>query len=279
MTNPMEAINNIIGNAAAPTTTARWLVCDNCKGITEHDMSRLPPATCSKCLQVTAFKVMPSMDAATRLASAAPVAPVAPAPVAEAAPVVKRQRKTAPAPVVAEPIPAQVAEGVKDLNAAVSTHLNHTEPEVLLNEQGQVDFKAMREAATNHLIQKFCLNEVDIKEVGQGTIFSLGFTRWVINENGNRAPSYNFMEMTDTPASFKEELNAARAEEGMVTIDVAKVVGLNAEVAATSFGGELIASLKNQTGPVRAGLGSRIRLGAKLSKTGRIVWFALGVVK
>ena len=280
MTDPMAAINQIIGNAGAPATAGssmRWLVCDNCGGITQHDMATLPPGICSSCDQATSFKVMPSLEKAQALVAskgAAPAPAATPAPAPVVAPVVaERPAEPAPSEAVvpkhtrarkkAEPTPAVSAPAVA---------------EPLPGLGGEPDYRALREAAVNKLIQSHSLNEVEIKEVGTGMIFTLGFTRWTEHE-GARRPVYSFMELTDTPQSFKEELNAARSEDSMIAVDVARVTGLSESIAATSFGGEIVASLRNQTGPVMVTKGAKVKLGARLSKQGRLIWFVTGVTK
>jgi DNA-directed RNA polymerase subunit RPC12/RpoP len=284
----MQAINNIIGGVGAPASTNRWLVCDKCGAITEHDMATLPPGTCPHCNQQTSFKVMPSQVHAENLAAsfrtekpavdltqvppgllrpgstfvpASADAPLVPGPAVPPAPPApaKRTRKKAE-PVVTPATPATEA----------------SEPTPVLG--GEVDYRALREAAVNKLIQLHNLNEVEIKDIGTGMIFALGFTRWTEHE-GARRPVYSFMELTDTPQSFKEELNAARAEDGMISVDVARVTGLTPEIAATAFNGELIASLRNATGPVLVTKGAKVKLGARLSKQGRLIWFVMGVTK
>jgi len=275
-TNPMDIVNSIInGNPAAgsavPTGSIRFLVCDRCNQIHEHDMATLPPAVCPKCNEQTTFKVMPSAEKAEALrqsrlrpatptpASVAPeAAPVAPpAPVVPPAPKATRTRRKAEASPALEPAPAPAS----------------------VDPSAPVDYKAAREAAAAALIRKYALNEIEIKPVGTGTVFTLGFTRWTENGEGTRVPVYSFMELTDTPQSFKEELNSARSSDGTVTVDVARVTGLVPEVSAACFGGELIASLKNSTGPVRVMAGAHVKLGARLSKSGRLVWFVMGVEK
>lgn len=283
MTDPMQAINNIIGGVGAPASTNRWLVCDKCGGITEHDMSTLPPGVCPHCTQTTAFKVMPSKGHAEALAASfrpkvetsttdlTKVHP--PAPKAEPAPVAPPVAHQPPV----EPAPAKRTR--KKAEQVVTTAAPAAEqdaPTVPLG--GEVDYRALREAAVNKLIQLHSLNEVEIKDIGTGMIFTLGFTRWTEHE-GARRPIYSFMELTDTPQSFKEELNAARAEDGMISVDVARVTGLTPEIAATAFNGELIASLRNATGPVLVTKGAKVKLGARLSKQGRLIWFVTGVTK
>lgn len=292
MTDPMAAINNIIGGVGAPTSTNRWLVCDKCGGITEHDMATLPPGTCPHCNQQTSFKVMPSQAHAENLAASfrgkpetsttdltkvhpsmfppapkAEPAPVAPAvahqPPVESAPVKRKRKKAEPAQIIT---PAPASACTQEAPA----------PTVPLG--GEVDYHAIRKAAVNKLIQLHSLNEVEIKDIGTGMIFTLGFTRWT-EHDGARRPVYSFMELTDTPQSFKEELNAARAEDGMISVDVARVTGLTPEIAATAFNGELIASLRNATGPVLVTKGAKVKLGARLSKQGRLIWFVTGVTK
>jgi len=272
----MDIVNSIInGNPAAgsavPTGSIRFLVCDRCNQIHEHDMATLPPAVCPKCNEQTTFKVMPSAEKAEALrqsrlrpatptpASVAPeAAPVAPpAPVVPPAPKATRTRRKAEASPALEPAPAPAS----------------------VDPSAPVDYKAAREAAAAALIRKYALNEIEIKPVGTGTVFTLGFTRWTENGEGTRVPVYSFMELTDTPQSFKEELNSARSSDGTVTVDVARVTGLVPEVSAACFGGELIASLKNSTGPVRVMAGAHVKLGARLSKSGRLVWFVMGVEK
>lgn len=288
MTDPMQAINNIIGGTGLPAaaSTQRWLVCDKCGGITEHDMATLPPGTCPHCTQTTAFKVMPSQGHAQALAASfrpkietsttdlTKVHPsmLPPAPKAEPAPVAPAVDNQPPV----EPAPAKRTRKKAEPVVTPAPAAEQDAPTVPLG--GEVDYRALREAAVNKLIQLHSLNEVEIKDVGTGMIFTLGFTRWTEHE-GARRPVYSFMELTDTPQSFKEELNAARSEDSMITVDVARVTGLSAEIVPTAFNGELIASLRNQTGPVMVTKGAKVKLGAKLSKQGRLIWFVTGVTK
>ena len=292
MTDPMQAINNIIGGVGAPASTNRWLVCDKCGGITEHDMSTLPPAACPHCTQQTSFKVMPSKGHADALAASFRSKPetsttdltkvhpsmLPPAPKAETAPVAPPVAHQPPV----EPAPAKrtrkKAEPVQIITPAPASACTQEAPAPTVPLGGEPDYRAIRKAAVNKLVQLHGINEVEIKEVGTGMIFTLGFTRWTEHE-GARRPVYSFMELTDTPQSFKEELNAARAEDGMISVDVARVTGLTTEIAATAFNGELIASLRNATGPVLVTKGAKVKLGARLSKQGRLIWFVTGVTK
>lgn len=282
MTDPMSAINNIIGGIGAPSSAQRWLVCDKCGSITEHDMSTLPPAACPHCTQQTSFKVMPSKGHADALAASfRPAAPketptppnlLRPTPVAPAAdPVAPPVALEPPTPIKSAPRTRKRAEPVEQPPVAQAAPVAPTPTE-------HADPKAAREAAIARLIQTHNLNEIEVKELGQGTVYTLGFTRWT-EQDGRRLPVYSFMELTDTPQSFKEELNAARQEDGMIALDVARVTDLTADIFPTTFGGELIASLKNSHGPVLAARGARVKIGAKLSKLGRIVWFVTGVTK
>lgn len=291
-TNPMDIVNSIInGNPAAgsavPTGSIRFLVCDRCNQIHEHDMATLPPAVCPKCNEQTTFKVMPSAEKAealrqSRLRPATPTpASVAPeaAPVAPPAPVVPPAQVTQPAPVQPTPEPPAPKATRTRRKAETAPAPEPAPAPASVDPSAPVDYKAAREAAAAALIRKYALNEIEIKPVGTGTVFTLGFTRWTENGEGTRVPVYSFMELTDTPQSFKEELNSARSSDGTVTVDVARVTGLVPEVSAACFGGELIASLKNSTGPVRVMAGAHVKLGARLSQKGRLVWFVMGVEK
>ena len=287
MTDPMQAIHNIIGGVGAPASTNRWLVCDKCGGITEHDMATLPPGTCPHCNQQTSFKVMPTEEHAANLAAsfrtekpAVDLTQVPPGllrpgsafvPASADAPLV-------PGPAVPPALPAPAKRTRKKAEPAVTPAAAEQQAPTPTVLGGEVDYRALREAAVNKLIQLHSLNEVEIKDIGTGMIFTLGFTRWIEHE-GARRPIYSFMELTDTPQSFKEELNAARAEDGMISVDVARVTGLTPEIAATAFNGELIASLRNATGPVLVTKGAKVKLGARLSKQGRLIWFVTGVTK
>lgn len=286
-TNPMDIVNSIINGtpaagSAAPTGSIRFLVCDRCNQVHEHDMATLPPAVCPKCNEQTTFKVMPSAEKAealrqSRLRPATPTpAPVVPeaAPVTPPVPVVPPAQVTQPTP---EPPAPKAPRTRRKVEAATAPEPAPAQASV--DPSAPVDYKAAREAAAAALIRKYALNEVEIKPVGTGTVFTLGFTRWAERDDGSRFPVYSFMELTDTPQSFKDELNSARREDGTVTVDVARITGLAPEVSAACFGGELIASLKNQSGPVRVMAGASVKLGARLSKLGRLVWFVTGVEK
>lgn len=293
--NPMDIVNQIINSptaSAVPNGSIRFLVCDRCNQVHEHDMATLPPAVCPKCNEQTTFKVMPSLEKAEALrrsrlqpagdvditkphpsmfAKPAPTpAPVAPAPVQEPAP----EPSVAPAPVTETPKATRTRKKAEPAPAPTPGPAPVQE-----TAHAPLDYKAAREAATNNLIRKHGINEVEIKPVGVGVVFTLGFTRWMENDEGDRVPVYTFMELTDTPASFKDELNAARREDGTVTVDVARITGLAPEISSACFGGELIASLKNSTGPVRVMVGAHVKLGARLSKSARLIWFVLGVEK
>ena len=289
-TNPMDVVNQILsasaaGGIAVSTGSPRWLVCDRCNQIHEHDMSTLPPAVCPKCNEQTTFKVMPSAEKAealrqSRLRPATPTpAPVVPeaAPVTPPVPVVPPAQVTQPTPEPPAPKAPRTPRTRRKVEAATAPEPAPAQASV--DPSASMDYKAIREAAAAALIRKYALNEIEIKPVGTGTVFTLGFTRWTENGEGTRVPVYSFMELTDTPQSFKEELNSARSSDGTVTVDVARVTGLVPEVSAACFGGELIASLKNSTGPVRVMAGARVKLGARLSQKGRLVWFVMGVEK
>ena len=170
-TNPMDIVNSIINGtlaagSAAPTGSIRFLVCDRCNQVHEHDMATLPPAVCPKCNEQTTFKVMPSLEKAEALrrsrlqgaenvditkphpsmfAKPAPVpAPVAPAPVPEPAP----EPSVAPAPVT-EHKPARTRKKAEPAPAPTPGPAPVQE-----TAHAPLDFKAAREAATNNLIRK-----------------------------------------------------------------------------------------------------------------------------
>lgn len=137
--------------------------------------------------------------------------------------------------------------------------------------------KELRENAEKMLSAK--LNPVSVVEVGQGIVDALGYTVW-IEKDGHRLPAWNFKELTDTPESFKAELNAARRTDGNVTVDVARVAGLEPiELRSARFQNLLVANLVGgtTTGRVSCMPGSKVRIGARLSHSGKPVFFIMGL--
>lgn len=50
MTNPLDAINDLVNKATQAPSQLRWLMCRECGNVLEHDMSTIPPADpCAGC--------------------------------------------------------------------------------------------------------------------------------------------------------------------------------------------------------------------------------------
>lgn len=122
------------------------------------------------------------------------------------------------------------------------------------------------------------INAVSVVEVGTGTVQTHGFTVWV-EKDGARLPVYNFMEPAiDTPQSFKAELNDARKADFTISLDVVRVGSLSPELLNVTYG-QVVASLRSRTeGTIQVMRGAKVRLGAKLASTGRVVWSVIGPI-
>jgi hypothetical protein len=299
--NLVDSIMNGLGTVAP---TIRFLVCPHCAGITEHPSTVMPPAACPKCGTATRMTVHPTREIADQKAhnikealevmskpftpgaaapnaagpafttpkpephpmnpstkSAEPVKPIEAAPAPPPKPAATtRKAKPAPAPVAA---PAPEVAPVDPIHTALD----------------QTDFKAVRNAAVEKFKYENKINGLDWTEVGVGEVFSVGFTLWQTVE-GSRRPSYGFMEIIDTPASFRASLAEAKTVDPMVKIDVAQITGLSEALVPLVYGGVLVASIWDmKTGPMRVMAGTRVRLGAKVSKSGSLLWQVLGIAR
>lgn len=137
--------------------------------------------------------------------------------------------------------------------------------------------KEVVEARVKELIAKLQLNDLQPKQVGTGVIFSLGFTRWVERE-GERVPQTYYMLPTDSPSSFRELYEAVHNADRTVAMDTALVSGLSAELADIAYRGEIEASLwDGKRGRISVMRGAKVRVGAKVSKRGRLLFSVLGV--
>lgn len=260
-----NVINSIMGTGEAPKV--RFYRCPTCQHVFEHAAETLPPAACPGCQTNTVFRVHPTREIAQAEAEkaktvAAPSVPAthavnADAPAPSPAPTTK-----SPAKPKAKPAPATAAPALPV-------------PPIPAN-IGSVDHKAERKAR----IEKFCLdhkiNGVSATPVGSGVIDSIGFTRWVEKE-GKRVPLTSFLEPTDTPESFKAEFKSAQALDSTVKLDCARVCGLSEELNGVAFAGELTASLYDfKIGHVRVKIGQEVEIGAKIAKSGTLIFQVLG---
>lgn len=301
MENQLDAQIRAICGAPAPATgptpgpvnaSLKYPVCAACGHVAVWNADTEPAPKC-KC--GAAYKMIaPTMEIAKRTSAQfmsaqstpAPVAPAtapaASAPVSEpeapqpqpdptpAPPTPKRTRR----PMAPKPAPDQTSASSNPVNTALGA--TSAPPTTGLNVP--LTGKEARENAERALCVK--LNAMAVVEVGTGTVDALGYTKW-IEKDGHRLPTWNFKELTDTPESFKAELNAARRTDGNITIDVARVCGLEPiELRQARFQNLLVANLVggNPSGRVSCMPGSKVRIGAKLSHAGRPVFFIMGPV-
>lgn len=300
-TNPLDAIKNLTNST--PSTTRFW-VCPACRFIEEIDMAKaLPAPECPGCktkvqrvarpTAESAQEAIKNLENAARLKamnqeSNAPVStPPAPAP-APVEPKLTAEPKLVPEkvePAVAAPAAAEsrgkrkrekpAAEIPAPLAAAQPEPAPEPEPTPAA-EPAMSDAQAARAAAIEAFIAKHKLNSHTFTRVSTGRVHTFGFTRWLEDDAGNRKPLYLFRDIADS-GEYAESLKQARASDGSVATDVVTVTGLSAEVRALVWNGELVASLRDGTQTHGPKIGSTVHLGAKVSRTGRLVWAVMGV--
>lgn len=288
MSNPLEdQIRAICGAgpaASAPSTPTpdtmigvlKFPVCAECGHVATWNPETEPTPKC-KC--GASFRmVAPSLEVGRRAAeqfmkakaTVPPSEPEAPQPDPTPTPATPKRTRRPVAPKPAEP------SGASSTSASTAPGATCAAPTT--GASVPLTGKELRENAEKALSAK--LNPVSVVEVGQGIVDALGYTVW-IEKDGHRLPAWNFKELTDTPESFKAELNAARRTDGNITIDVARVSGLEPiELRQARFQNLLIANLVggNPTGRVSCMPGSKVRIGAKLTSAGRPVFFIMGLV-
>lgn len=282
--NPLDAIKSLT-NPVQPTTSY-W----ECQGCGKTGTGSFP-ATCqcgARCWpgstaeeahqRVCRVKgIAPTESPATSQPESAPEKPVAPAPVPESpattpAPVPAVESKRGRKKKDAEPTPAPVTEPPIPEQSVVPA--NVPVPEGGMEVVEQIDYAELRRAFVN----KHQLTEV-FKPVGEATIESIGFTIWVKQEEGQpNRPMFRWMEPSDTSESFKAEFNRAVQQFGstQVRMDVYRAAHVSPpDLKRIGFQGELTLNRNAGDGSVYAVRGDRVRVGARLSKTGSIVFAAL----
>jgi hypothetical protein len=262
----MEADKILEGIKAETTgqTGLRYTGCKNCAGIGTWDMSKAPPTTCEKCNTQSGFVLGMSIVEVREKLKTGPAVSEPPAP---------------PTPTTPPTPPAEQPKTTRTrVNKPKATETKtETATETKVEVTPTADLKELRKQAIDRLVAAKQLNQVDFKPVGRGTVFTLGFTRWVENEHG-RVPTYCFKELTDDSQSFRQLLDSARRLDGTVKIDVAMISSIEPnELCETLFGGQLVAGLFTKTGPLLASIGSHVEIGARVTKTGGLVFQILKV--
>jgi len=248
-------VDNILKNIKTEQQTAgvRYLGCKNCAAVQTWDMSQQVPAKCEKCESGAGFVVALSFleakeKAGKTIGTQEPEDQPTPAPAPAAKPT--RVRKTA----------TETKTSTATETATATVNVTAT------------DAKEARKQAIQKLIETHKLNQIEAVRVGTGTVFTLGFTRWVDGEHG-RVPTYCFKELTDDPQSFRGLLDNARKQDGTIRIDVAMLTNIQPEALCDAlFNGQLIASMFSKTGPILAVPGASVEIGAKVTKTGGLMF-------
>jgi hypothetical protein len=280
MNDPIAAINNIVAQSAA-TSTVRWLVCPECKDIKEHDMATgVPAAVCPACNQRVSRVLRPSL-ASAQLAVTGMEARVMtgqePAATNEPTPIT-RTRKSKPRvePTVSQPTP-EIPNNLVEAAAAPQLPAS-SEPTNPVSDEPVHAVSAGAQAridATNKLIAKYHLTAHTPAKVCTGEVLTWGFTKWSEDSEGNRKPAYCIRDVADS-GEYMKSLNDQRRIDGTTGTDVVVCTDLPAEVRATAFNGELIASTRDSVRTHRVTCGARVVLGAKVSSKGRLIWCVLG---
>lgn len=289
MNDPIQAINNIVNQSAAVSTT-RWLVCPQCRNIEEHDMARgVPAAKCPGCNTVVSRVLRPTLASAqlavTGFAAREPVGEPAPVvvppdepklvpekvePMPEPTPITRTRKARAKVePVVSQPEP-EVPNNLVEAVAQLPISDPAVEPHVQVSEAAQ-----NRIDATTRLIAKHHLNNHTPAKVCTGEVISWGFTKWIEDAEGNRKPTYVLRDVADS-GEYMKSLTEQRRIDGTTGTDVVLVTDLPAEVRACIWNGELIASTRDSVRTHRVTCGARVTLGAKVSSKGRLIWCVLG---
>lgn len=276
----MSEVDNVINSILGPAATSpeapkvRFYRCPQCQHVFEHPSETLPPATCPACSMKTVFRVHPTREIAEAEARKANELTKAAEPPASV-PATHAINPDAHAPNPAPAKPAKAKKEPKPATAPAPVAPIPVVPNVPTG-FGPVDHKAERARRVAQFIHDHKLNGISVTPVGEGTVDSIGFTRWVEKE-GKRVPNTSFLESTDTPESFKAEFKAAQREDSTVKLDAARICELSEELIGVTFGGELTASLYDmQRGHIRAKIGERVEIGAKVAKSGTVIFQVLG---
>lgn len=274
-----ESILNNIKNEIGGKTTVRYICCGECHGGTTYDLANPLPTTCPTCkANDPKWGVGMSFSEARNNLKTSPAPQPAQAPAIAPAQEPKTAKPVAQAP---EPKPEQKPEP-KQTKARVSKPKPEpkaaeptVDPAVSAPVNDAIDLKAQRLAAIDKLISIHGLNTVQFIKVGTAEVYSVGFTSW----DGN-LPSYTFQEPFDTAESFRSVLKEARAQDGRIAVDVALMTNIEPqELVNALFQGQLVAGLASDTGPIRVKAGDKVKIGARVTKTGGLLFRVLKVMK
>lgn len=130
--------------------------------------------------------------------------------------------------------------------------------------------KERQKAAQVALIAKLKLDTVNYKEVGEGVVDAIGYTIWVDNR-----PQYIIQEPIETAMDMMRQYRADRIEHPGIRFDAARIQNLPDEVNACSFKGQIVATLVHRSGVYRVKQDEKVKIGAKVSGTGSLVWAVL----
>lgn len=276
--------NSTDGIDVFPTEKLKWLVCTDCKHIYTHDLSKgVPPTTCPECNSTARQHVALSEENAKAFAEkakAAAAAAATPAPVQETPepePPKKPRAKKAPAaptaPVAPAPAPAPSPVELKD-KEEWQRHIALT-----VNEDGEeiVDYDATHSMQAEWLTKKYALNTLAPSPIGVGVVYAQGLRAWM--KDGTRK-DITKME-TDTPAYWRELYESLRTDSDVSSVEqIVLITDAPEDLTYFTRGGRLVlhASLRNGRTRISAPTGSKVKLGAFLSKRGSLVWVVMGVI-
>ena len=130
--------------------------------------------------------------------------------------------------------------------------------------------KEKQQAAQKALAEKFNLGHSDYTEVGTGIVDAIGYTVWVDSK-----PEYVIQSPIESAVDFMRSYREDRKTHPGVRFDVAQVQELSDELRPCVFRGQLVASLVFAGGILRVKPGQAVKIGAKLSSTGSVVWCVL----
>lgn len=265
-----NVINSILGPAATDAPKTRFYRCPQCQHVFEHPAETLPPVACPACQTKTVFRVHPTEAIARAEAAKATEALSTPASV----PATHAVNTDAPAPTPAPTTKPRKAAKSAPVEPPAPNPVAQAPATSLVQVSG--DPKAERKARIEKFVVEHKLNGVSATPVGYGTVDSIGYTRWV-DKDGKRVPVTSFLEVTDTPESFKAEFKAAQKDDSTVKLDAARICGLSDELRAIAYGGEITASLYDSVrGHVRSRIGDEVEIGARMSKHGTVIFQVLG---
>lgn len=130
--------------------------------------------------------------------------------------------------------------------------------------------KEKQQQAQAELAKKFNLNHTDYVEVGAGVVDAIGYTIW----NDSR-PEYMIQSPIESAVDFMRAYREDRKTHPGIRFDAAQIQELSPELRPCVFRNQLIASLVYPGGILRVKPGQNVKIGAKLSSTGSVVWSVL----